>query len=132
MPNIDGVTPGGPAERAGLRAGDRVELSRMSRHDRLTLFYGTPRHDEHIVVPVSRSGNVTFHRLTYGASDLNAARRTSIAFALLATSLIGAFAIFALVRNPSIDTLALWGFATVYGAYYGPQRPLQKRTVMAT
>ena len=134
VPNIDGVTPGGPADKAGLRAGDRVELSRMSRHDRLTLFYGTPRRDEHIVVPVSRNGNVTFHRLTYGASDLNAARRTSIAFVLLATSLIGAFAIFALVRNPSIDTLALWGFATVYGAYYGPPDNLPDwlRTLLTT
>ncbi len=134
VPNIDGVTPGGPADQAGLRAGDRVELGRMSRHDRLTLFYGAPRRDEHIVVPVSRSGNVTFHRLTYGASDLNAARRASIAFTLLATSLIGAFAIFALIRNPSIDTLALWGFATVYGAYYGPPDHLPDwlRTLLTT
>jgi len=36
VPNIDGVTHGGPADRAVLRAGDRVELGRMSRRDRLT------------------------------------------------------------------------------------------------
>jgi hypothetical protein len=118
VPQIDGVAPGGAADRAGLRAGDRVELGRLSRHDRVTLLYETPRRGEQIVVPVSRNGTVTMHRLTYRASDLSAARRASIAFTLLATLLIGAFAIFALVRNPSIDTLALWGFATTYSGSF--------------
>ncbi len=114
VPQIDGVALGGPADRAGLRAGDRVELSGLSRHDRLTLLYGAPRRGEQIVIPVSRNGTVTPHRLTFGASKLSSGRRALIVFSLFTTLLVGAFAIFALVRNPSIDTLALWGFATTY------------------
>ena len=114
-PQIAAVTPGGPAARAGLRTGDRVDVARLDLHGRLTVLgVGTPLNGERVAIPIVGESTATTHIMTFGpvqtALDAHTYR---IVWSFVALA-IGAFALAVLARRPVIEAFALATMACVY------------------
>jgi hypothetical protein len=109
---IRAVRPGYPAERAGLRAGDVIDLARLSLHDRLTVVqYRAAFAGETMRLSVVRDGRHVVADVRDQSLERDPKR---IAVALIAAStsiLVAALVVFVLLRNPTIDAFALWGFS---------------------
>jgi hypothetical protein len=112
---VRAVRPGYPAERAGLRAGDTIVLSRLSFRDRLSVVgYRNPLRGEVINLTVARDGAEHTYAIRFGPSQKNPRLVGIIVLNLLTSALISALVIFVLLRSPTVEAFALWGFAVAF------------------
>jgi hypothetical protein len=112
---IRAVRPGYPAERAGLRAGDTIELSRLSFHDRLTVIgYRSALRGEVVNLTVLRDGVDRTFAVRLQPTEKNPRLVGIAVLNLLTAVLIAALVIFVLMRSPTIEAMALWGFAVAF------------------
>jgi hypothetical protein len=112
---IRAVRPGYPADRAGLRAGDTIDIAPMSLHGRLTVLgYRLPLNGESAQLSIVRDGKPLTFRFRYGQQPSNS-RVFAIALTGMVTAmLIALLVVFVLLRSPTIEAFALWGFAITY------------------
>lgn len=109
---IRAVRPGYPAERAGIRAGDTVDLTRMSLHDRLLLVgYDWAHVGQSINLDIVRGGATRHYVVRFQESEKNPRLVAVLLFSILTSTLVGSLVLFVLVRSPSVEALALWAFA---------------------
>jgi hypothetical protein len=113
---VRAVRPGYSAERAGMRPGDIIDLSRMSLHDRLlAVNYSTPIAGQSIDLAVLRDGTAHTFVVRYALDAVRIEQHTMVAFVRMATAvLLAILVIFVLMRTPSIEAFALWGLAAMF------------------
>lgn len=112
---VRAVRPGYPAERAGIRAGDEIDLTRMSFHDRLLLVnYEWQRVGATINLDLVRNGTSRHDVVRFGPAEKNPRLVAAAVFSVLTGVLIGSLVLFVLVRSASIEAMALWGFALAW------------------
>ena len=113
-PVVRAVRAGYPAEVAGIRAGDRVEIARMSLHDRMTVMgYRQALRGETVTTPIVRDGIERVYVLRYRQFEYPPRIWARTILALLTSILIAALTVFVLVQSPSIEAFALWGFGVI-------------------
>jgi hypothetical protein len=109
---IRAVRPGFPAERAGLRAGDTIDIAPMSLHGRLTVLgYRQPLNGENAQLSVVRDGKPLTFRFRYNQLPSDPHLLVIALVGMTTAVLLALLAIFVLLRSPTIEAFALWGFA---------------------
>jgi hypothetical protein len=114
-PVVRAVRAGYPADVAGVRAGDRMEIARMSLHDRMTVMgYRQALRSETVTAPIVRDGVERVYVLRYQQFAYPPRVLVRTILGLLTSILIAALTVFVLVQSPSVEAFGLWGFGVIW------------------
>lgn len=112
---VSRITPGGPADAAGLRAGDRIDLTAMSAEQRRHLYgavyANSARPGEPLTLPVERGGTryvVTIRSVPFARSVADNVSDVILILSQCAFVLIASWLVFA---RPGLMTWAFYTYA---------------------